>query len=170
MNKFLITERVERIAENAAQDAGLELVHVEIAGTGRKPAVRIFIDKPDGVTLEDCSTISLRVGKILDEEDFIPAAYVLEVSSPGLERGLYKLTDFQKFAGEMAKVKTNEPINGQKNFQGKITSVEGQDIIFEDKINGTVTIPYNIVAKANLQIDFEEELKGSKKRKMESEN
>jgi ribosome maturation factor RimP len=170
MNKFLITERVEKIAENATKDAGLELVHVEIGGTGRKPTVRIFIDKPDGVTLEDCSLVSQRVGKILDEEDFIPSAYTLEVSSPGLERGLYNLKDFQKFAGEMAKVKTNEAIGGQKNFSGKITGVEGQDIIFEDKINGTVTIPYNIVTKANLQIDFEEELKASKKRKMESEN
>lgn len=170
MNKFLITERVEKITAREAEDAGLELVHVEIGGTGRKPTVRIFIDKPDGVTLEDCSMISLRVGKILDEEDFIPSAYTLEVSSPGLERGLYNLKDFQKFAGEMAKVKTNAAIGGQKNFSGKITGVEGQDIIFEDKINGTVTIPYNIVAKANLQIDFEEELKGSKKRKMEGED
>ena len=159
MNKFLITERVEKIAAKEAEDTGLELVHVEIGGTGRKPTVRIFIDKPDGVTIEDCSTISLRVGKILDEEDFIPSAYTLEVSSPGLERGLYNLKDFQKFAGEMAKVKTNEAIGGQKNFSGKITGVEGQDIIFEDKTGGTVTIPYNIVTKANLQIDFEEELK-----------
>lgn len=170
MNKFLITERVEKIAGNATEDAGLELVHVEIGGTGRKPTVRIFIDKPDGVTLEDCSLVSQRVGKILDEEDFIPSAYTLEVSSPGLERGLYNLKDFQKFAGEMAKVKTNEAIGGQKNFSGKITGVEGQDIIFEDKTGGTVTIPHNIVTKANLQIDFEEELKASKKRKMESEN
>ena len=170
MNKELITERVEKIAAKEAEDAGLELVHVEIGGTGRKPTVRIFIDKPDGVTLEDCSLVSQRVGKILDEEDFIPSAYTLEVSSPGLERGLYNLKDFQKFAGEMAKVKTSEAINGQRNFSGKITGVEGQDIIFEDKTGGTVTIPHHIVTKANLQIDFEEELKASKKRKMESEN
>ena len=159
MNKSLITERVEKIAANVAEDAGLELVHVELVGAQGKPIIRIFIDKPGGVTLEDCSTASRRVEKILDEEDFIPSAYTLEVSSPGLERGLYSLNDFQRFAGEMAKVKTDEAINGQKNFRGKITGVEGQNIIFEDRTNGKISIPYGTVKKANLEIDFEEELK-----------
>ncbi len=162
MNKVSVTQRVENIAEKAAQDIGLELVHVEIAGTGRKPTVRIFIDKPEGVTIKDCSAISLHVGKILDEEDFIPSAYVLEVSSPGLERGLYNLNDFQKFAGQMAKVKTNEEIGGQKNFRGVIISVEAENVIFEDKTNGIVNIPYRTVTKANLEIDFEEEFKKEK--------
>ena len=159
MNKVLITEQVEKIAANVAQDMGLELVHVEIAGAGRKPAIRIFIDKPGGVTLEDCSTASRQVGKLLDEEDFIPSAYLLEVSSPGLERGLYNLNDFLKFVGEKAKVKTGEAIGGQKNFRGQITGVEGQNIIFEDRTNGTIIIPYGTIKKANLEIDFEEELK-----------
>lgn len=159
MNKVLIVERVEKIAENAADAANLELVHVEIAGTERKPTVRIFIDKPGGVTIEDCSDVSLRVGKDLDEEDFIPSAYTLEVSSPGLERGLYKLKDFQKFTGQTAKVKTGEAIGGQKNFSGKIVAVENEEIIFEDKTNGMVNIPYSTVKKANLEVDFEEEFK-----------
>lgn len=162
MNKDLITERVEKIAENSVKEADLELVHVEIGGTGRKPTVRIFIDKPDGVTIEDCSAISLSVGKILDEEDFIPSAYTLEVSSPGLERGLYSLKDFQKFAGQKAKMKVKEPINGQKNFRGKISAVEDENVIFEDITSGTVNIPYRTVTKANLEVDFEEELKRKK--------
>jgi ribosome maturation factor RimP len=159
MDNFSITERIGKIAESAAQDAGLELVHVEVAGTGRKPTVRIFIDKPGGVTIEDCSNISLRVGKVLDEEDFIPSAYMLEVSSPGLERGLYNLKDFEKFAGQKAKVKTVEAINGQKNFRGTIVAVEGENVIFEDNINGNVTISHQTVKKANLEVDFEEEFK-----------
>ena len=162
MNKDLITERVEKIAGNSVKDANLELVHVEIGGTGRKPTVRIFIDKPGGVTIEDCSAISLSVGKILDEEDFIPSAYTLEVSSPGLERGLYNLNDFQRFIGEKAKVKINEPINGQKNFRGKISAVENENVIFEDITSGMVNIPYRTVTKANLEIDFEEEFKKAK--------
>lgn len=159
MNKVLITERIEKIAGDAVREAHLELVHVELAGTGRTPTVRIFIDKEGGVTIEDCSDISLRVGKILDEEDFIPSAYTLEVSSPGLERGLYSLKDFERFAGQSAKVKTVEAINGQKNFRGKIVALDGENVIFEDIINGTVTIPYQTVKKANLEIDFEEEFK-----------
>lgn len=154
----LIEDKVKKIAEDAAGE-DLEIVHVEIVGAGRKPTVRIFIDKPDGVTIEDCSTVSQKVEKVLDEEDLIPSAYLLEVSSPGLERGLYSLKDFQRFTGEKAKVKTNSAINGQKNFRGQIKAVEGEDIVFEDITNGTVRFPYSAVAKANLEVDFEEEFK-----------
>ena len=159
MNKGLITEKIREIAETAANGEGLELVHVEMVGTPRKPTLRIFIDKPEGVTLDDCSNVSRRVSDVLDADDFIPSAYLLEVSSPGLERELYSLKDFEKFAGQLAKVKTTNPVNGQKNFRGRITEVKGEEIIFEDKTSGTVQFPYNTVAKANLEIDFEEELK-----------
>ena len=159
MNKGLITEKIREIAETAASGEGLELVHVEMVGTPRKPTLRIFIDKPEGVTLDDCSNVSRRVSDVLDADDFIPSAYLLEVSSPGLERELYSLKDFEKFAGQLAKVKITNPVNGQKNFRGRITEVKGEEIIFEDKTSGTVQFPYNTVAKANLEIDFEEELK-----------
>ena len=94
----------EAIAERVAIDHGLELVHAEVAGPENKPIVRIFIDKPNGVTHEDCSEVSLHVGTILDVEDFIHASYTLEVSSPGLERGLYKQADYERFAGQSGEV------------------------------------------------------------------
>lgn len=159
MNKELITEKIRRIAETAASEESLELVHVEIIGSVKNPTVRIFIDKPDGVTLDDCSNISRKVGAVLDADDFIPAAYLLEVSSPGLERELYSLRDFEKYAGNLAKVKTTHPVGGQKNFRGRITEVKGEEIVFEDKTSGTVRFPYNMVAKANLELDLDEELK-----------
>ena len=161
MNKELIAEKIKEIAETAASDESVELVQVEIVGTPRKPTVRIFIDKPEGVTIEDCSNVSRRVSAVLDVDDFIPSAYMLEVSSPGLERELYSLKDFEKFAGNLAKVKTTHPINGQKNFRGRITEVKGEEIVFEDKTSGTVRFPYNTVSRANLEIDFEEEFKRS---------
>ena len=101
-----IEERVQAIAERVAIDHGLELVHAEVAGPENKPIVRIFIDKPNGVTHEDCSEVSLHVGTILDVEDFIHASYTLEVSSPGLERGLYKRADYERFAGSEVKLRT----------------------------------------------------------------
>lgn len=159
MNKELITEKIRRIAATAASEESLELVHVEIIGSVKNPTVRIFIDKPDGVTLDDCSNISRKVGAVLDADDFIPAAYLLEVSSPGLERELYSLRDFEKYAGNLAKVKTTHPVGGQKNFRGRITEVKGEEIVFEDKTSGTVRFPYNMVAKANLELDLDEELK-----------
>jgi ribosome maturation factor RimP len=104
----------------------------------------------------------------LDVEDFIPSAYLLEVSSPGLERELYSLKDFEKFVGSLAKVKTDAAINGQKNFRGRINAVENDEVVFDDKTSGTIRFPYSAVAKANLEIDLDEELKRSEKRKTES--
>ena len=159
-----IEERVRGIARRAAEERGLELVHVEFAGGARAPVVRVFIDKPGGVTHEDCSEVSTHVGTVLDVEDFIPGAYTLEVSSPGLERGLYGLGDFEKFAGRPAKLKTRNPVNGQRNFRGRIEGVEGEDVIFEDKATGRVRVPASEVAKANLEIDVEEEFRLAEER------
>ncbi len=157
--KHLIDERIRKIAIRAAEENDLEIVQVEIVGSMKNPTARVFIDKPGGVTHEDCSKISRQIETILDAEDFLPPAYLLEVSSPGLERELYNLKDFERFAGNLAKVKTNATVDGQKNFRGRIISVEGEEIVFEDKTKGTVRFPYNAVAKANLEIDLQEELK-----------
>lgn len=92
----------------------------------------------------------------------------MEVSSPGLERGLYSLKDFEKFVGSLAKLKTEAAINGQKNFRGRINAVKDGEIVFDDKTSGTIRFPFSAVAKANLEIDLEEELKRSEKRKTES--
>src|SRR6267378_6349452 len=97
-----IQERVQEIAEGVSIDNGGELVHSEVAGPEGKPIIRVFIDKPNGVTHEDCSSVSLHLGTILDVEDFIHSSYTLEVSSPGLERGLYKRADYERFSGSAA--------------------------------------------------------------------
>jgi len=154
-----ILERVQAIAEQAAIDHGLELVHAEVAGPDQKPIVRIFIDKPDGITHADCSEVSLQVGTVLDVEDFIHSAYTLEVSSPGLERGLYKRSDYERFAGSQAKLKTQQAINGQRNFRGRLLGVDGDDVLVDDRTSGRVTLPFNSIVKANLELNAEEELR-----------
>src|SRR5260370_12361477 len=107
MDKHLIIEHVKAIAAKVTAASGIELVHVDISGTKRDLVLRIFIDKEGGVTLDDCSNVSRSVEDVLDSEDFIPSRYVLEVSSPGIERELYSLDDFVKFTGHLTKVKTN---------------------------------------------------------------
>jgi ribosome maturation factor RimP len=161
MGNESIAARVQELAERVAIDHGLELVHTEVAGPENKPIVRIFIDKPNGVTHEDCSEMSTHLGTILDVEDFIHAAYTLEVSSPGLERGLYKRADFERFAGSQAKMKTRQPIAGQRNFRGRLLGVEGNDVLFEDRTNGQVRVPLDLITKANLEVDVSEELRRS---------
>jgi ribosome maturation factor RimP len=159
-----IEARVRGITQRAAEERGLELVHVEFAGGARAPIVRVFIDKPGGVTHEDCAELSTHLGTVLDVEDFIPAAYTLEVSSPGLERGLYGRADFERFAGRMARLKTRGAVGGQRNFRGHIEAVEGDEILFEDKTTGRVRVPLSEVAKANLEIDVEEEFRLAEER------
>jgi ribosome maturation factor RimP len=164
-----IEERVREIAERVAVDHGLELVHAEVAGPEGKPILRIFIDKPEGVTHEDCAEVSLHLGTVLDVEDFIHSAYTLEVSSPGLERGLYKLQDYERFAGRMAKMKSRVAINGQRNFRGQIVGLKGEEVIFEDKTSGRVTVPFEQIVKANLELDVEEEFRRARERELAAE-
>ena len=154
-----VEDRVQAIAERVAIDHGLELVHAEVAGPDNKPIVRIFIDKPNGVTHQDCSEVSLHVGTVLDVEDFIHASYTLEVSSPGIERGLYKRQDYERFAGSLAKMRTRKPIDGQRNFRGRLLGIDGEDVLFEDRTSGRVKVPFEIIAKANLEIDVNAEFK-----------
>jgi ribosome maturation factor RimP len=157
MGEKSIAERVQELAEQVTIDHGLELVHAEVAGPENKPIVRVFIDKPHGVTHEDCSEVSTHLGTILDVEDFIHASYTLEVSSPGLERGLYKRSDFERFAGNRAKMKTRLPIDGQRNFRGTLLGVDGNDVLFDDRTNGQVRVPLDWIKKANLELDVNEE-------------
>jgi len=158
MGQNSIAERVQELAERVAIDHGLELVHAEVAGPENKPIVRVFIDKPHGVTHDDCSEVSLHLGTILDVEDFIHASYTLEVSSPGLERGLYKRADYERFAGSDAKLKTRQPIDGQRNFRGRLLGVDENDVLIEDRTSGRVRVPFDIITKANLEVDLSQEL------------
>lgn len=160
MDKHLIVEHVNQVAARVATAAGIELVHIDIAGTKRDLVVRIYIDKEGGVTIEDCSSVSRGVEDVLDSEDFIPSRYVLEVSSPGIERELYSLSDFVKFTGHLTKVKLKTEIDGQKTFVGQITEVDGENISIDDRTKGIVSFDYPEVDKANLKIDLAKEFKG----------
>src|SRR5437868_2682447 len=151
MDKHLITERIENISKQVAAANGLELVHIEVAGTKRDAVLRIFIDKDGGVTLDDCSLVSKGIEEILDAEDFIPSRYVLEVSSPGIERQLYSLSDFVKFTGHLAKVRLKTAVDGQKTFVGPIEQIQGDEISLDDRTKGFVKFDYSEIDKANLK-------------------
>ena len=117
-------ERVQQIAERVAASSGLELVEVEFRGGGKSRMLRIFIDKPGGVTHEDCANLSREVSTILDVEDVVPGSYLLEVSSPGLDRKLSRPADFERFTGSRVKIMTREPVNGNRHFDGRLQSFQ----------------------------------------------
>jgi len=159
--------RVRELAARAAEERGLELVHVELARTGRLRTLRVFIDKPGGVTHENCSEVSHHLSTVLDVEDFIHEPYTLEVSSPGLERGLYRREDYERFAGQSARMRSREAVDGQRNFRGRIVGVEGADVVFDDRTTGRVLVPVASIVKANLEIDVEEEFRRAEQRERE---
>ncbi len=119
-------DRVRGIVERVGASSGLEVVEVEMRGGGKARMLRIYIDKPGGVTHEDCANLSREVGTILDVEDAIPGgSYVLEVSSPGLDRKLSRPADYQRFTGSRVKVTTRNPVNGNRHFEGRLESFQG---------------------------------------------
>lgn len=114
-------DKIRQIAERVAADSGLEVVEVDLRGGGKARMLRITIDKPEGVTHEDCANVSREVGTILDVEEAVPGgSYTLEVSSPGLDRKLLKPADYQRFSGSLVKLVTHEPVEGQKSFEGRL--------------------------------------------------
>lgn len=131
-------EHVRGIVARVAASRGLEVVDVEFRGGGKSRMLRVFIDKSGGVTHEDCANVSHEVGTILDVEDAVPGgSYLLEVSSPGLDRKLVRPADYERFTGSVVKVTTREPIEGNRHFQGRL---EG----FQD---GRLTLDLNAARK-----------------------
>ena len=118
-------DKVREIAERVAASSGLEAVEVELRGGGKARMLRIVIDKPAGVTHEDCANLSREVGTILDVEDVIPgASYTLEVSSPGLDRKLLRPVDYERFTGSLVKLTTRQPVNANRHFEGRLESFQ----------------------------------------------
>ncbi len=114
-------EKVREIAQRVADSSGLELVDVELRGGGKARMLRIYIDKPGGVTHEDCSNFSREAGTIFDVEEAVPgSSYTLEVSSPGLDRKLLKASDYERFTGSLVKLTTRDPVAGNRHFEGRL--------------------------------------------------
>jgi ribosome maturation factor RimP len=147
-------DSIGSIIERVAAREGLEVVHWEMVGPRNNFILRIFIDKPGGVNHGDCETVSNQVGTLLDVEDLIPNKYTLEVSSPGVERGLYKRADYERFAGNRVKLKTSEAINGQRNFRGKLLGIAEDKVSLDADGAGQIEIPYEKIVKANIEYEF----------------
>ena len=118
-------ERVREIAERVALSSGLEVVEVELRGGGKARMLRIVIDKPAGVTHEDCANLSREMSTILDVQDVVAgSSYLLEVSSPGLDRKLLRAADYERFTGSRVKLTTRNPVAGNRHFEGRLESFE----------------------------------------------
>ncbi|WP_330938182.1 ribosome maturation factor RimP [Bacillus licheniformis] len=148
-----VSEMVQPILDNLQ----LELVDIEFVKEGQSWFLRVFIDSDDGVDIEECAKVSEALSEKLDEADPIKQNYFLEVSSPGAERPLKKEADFMKALGKNVYIKTYEPIEGNKEFEGELSAFDGENVEVTVMIKTrrkTINIPYDKVAKARLAVSF----------------
>jgi ribosome maturation factor RimP len=141
--------RVNDLAQTLCESEGMELVHVEFGSEPGGRILRVFIDKPGGVGLNDCIQVSRQLGDLLDVYIDNDIAYRLEVSSPGSERPLGKMEDFERFKENIVKIKTRQTIEGQKNFTGKLLGA-AQGVVRLEKNDTIVAIPHTEIVKARL--------------------
>lgn len=146
-----VQERLIDLIEPVVAGLGYELVGVEF--DGRQRLLRVYIDSPEGIGLDDCTRVSNQVSAMLDVEDPIAGHYQLEISSPGLDRPLFNLSHFERFQGEMARLQLARAIDGRRRFKGRLAGVEGEDILVDHE--GTMLrIPYEAIEKARLAPEF----------------
>jgi ribosome maturation factor RimP len=146
-------DRIREVAERVARSIELEVVELEMRGGGKSRMLRIFIDKPTGVTHEDCANLSRELSTILDVEDLVPGgSYVLEVSSPGLDRRLFRPADFERFKGSRVKLTTKEPVNGNRYFEGRLDGFAAGRLMLD--VAGSGRKPRPVAGGQRLEIEL----------------
>lgn len=146
-------ERIRDAAERAARTAGVEVVDVEWK-IGKQRFLRVYIDKPEGVSHNDCQAVSEQLGVLLDVEDLVPGSrYILEVSSPGLDRKLTKAADFERFVGRLARVSTMAPVENSTFFEGRLAG-HADGLVKIDVKGRIIELPLAGIRKANLVVEW----------------
>jgi ribosome maturation factor RimP len=156
-----IVEHVRAAADRVARGRGLEIFDVQYRREANGMVVRVLLDRPgpaatpeDSVSVEDCANVSRELSAILDVEDVVPSAYVLEVSSPGLDRPLRGAEDYRRFAGRQAKIVMREAVDGQKYFKGRLSGVEGEAVLVDGEDGRRHAVPLAVITRANLEVEF----------------
>ena len=153
--------RLTKLLQPLIEDLDYEFVGIEQSSNPKNPAVVIYIDRPEGIAIEDCEKVSREIAALLDVEDPISGHYTLEVSSPGLDRPLFTAEQYASFAGELVKMTVYAPVDGRRKFKGPILAVSGETVTIDQ--DGTeVALELGNVVKARLVPDYDAILAGSK--------
>ncbi len=148
-------ERVRSVAQRVTADRGFELVDVELKQAKSDKLVRIFVDRPGGIGLDDLQSVSVEVSAILDAEDPIDGRYTLEVSSPGLDRPLRGEADYRRFVGKLAKLSSYEPVDGRRHWTGRIVACDDGIVTLElEEENSRARVPLAKVSHGRLEVEF----------------
>ena len=150
-----LLEKLNELGERAAAGTAIEIAEIELRGAGKARLLRVYIDKPGGVTHTDCELISQRLGTLLDQEDAVPgSSYTLEVSSPGVERKLSRPRDFERVIGQKIRLSIREPIDGRKQLEGRLAGFADGTLEVETGPEQRVRVPLEQVQKANLKFEW----------------
>jgi ribosome maturation factor RimP len=149
-----IVNEVSLLAEPLLHESGMEMVDVEFLFESGRWILRVFIDKEKGVTVDDCASVSRELGDLIEAKNIIDYRYVLEISSPGLNRPLRKESDFMRSIGKMVKLKMSKPVNKRKTFTGRLTNVRGGMISLLVDGNNLVELAVNEIDKARVKYEF----------------
>ena len=145
--------RVEELARGLADRAGAEVVLVELVREPSGRVLRVLLDKPGGVTVDDCESVAGPLARALDAEPPVRGPYALEVSSPGIERPLVARGDFERFAGQKVAIRLAKALDGRRKFRGTLVGLDGDDVVVE--IEGVqVRLPFAEIARAHLVVEF----------------
>jgi ribosome maturation factor RimP len=147
-------DRIREVVLPILESMGLELVDLELSGRGKGGHLRIFIDKAGGVTVEDCEQVSRYVGHALDVADPIPSSYMLEVSSPGLDRPLRKIEDYRRSTGKLVRLKLARPVNGAWVVIGRLQGLQEDNVELKPNDGDPVRIALTDIAQARLEVEW----------------
>ena len=161
-----VAAAVRAVVEPAVRDLGLELLLVEVTGGGGRTILRLYVDREgeggeggegegEGVTLDNCAAVSREVSPVLDVEDPIGGPFVLEVSSPGLNRPLVRPEHFERHAGSRVRLRTGRPVDGRHSFIGTLVGLDGGDVVVDENDGQRYRVPYEALSRANVEHQFD---------------
>jgi ribosome maturation factor RimP len=154
MEREAMIAALREVLEPLLRAEGMTLVDMQWSRRGRRWVLTLFIDKAGGITLDDCAHISYQVGERLEVENLIDHAYTLEVSSPGLDRPLRTLADYERFRGQLVRITTTMPIDGRSTIVGRLQEVYGETIMVDVPRAGRLTVPFAQIKHARLEVEF----------------
>lgn len=145
----MIGQALHNLLSQTVQGMQYEFVGAEWAQEGKRSILRVYIDKPDGITLDDCSQVTHQLNGVLDVEDLVEHSYHLEVSSPGVNRPLFTMDQFNRFLQHWVKIKLTEPLSGRKQLKGMLQQVTDDEVVLLIE-NEQWFVPYSIIKRANI--------------------
>ena len=149
-----MSDRIWRLVESVVEGLGYDLWGLELAGAGKRTMLRVYIDQDAGVDIDDCAKVSRQLSSVLDVEDPIDGHYTLEVSSPGLDRRLFRPEQYEKLKGSRVKIHLRSPWEGRKRYQGLLCGLEGEDVVLRSG-DEEYLFPLAEIDKARLVVDIE---------------